>query len=125
MSTETQVQKLMRLLKISEEEALRVIADDKAINQGKRMPWNLSKEQEKQALKYANVTDHKKPVEKVKREREPNLEKREIINEIFAFCQKNGYEMVEIGNKEREITFKIGENNYSLTLTKHRNTKKA
>jgi hypothetical protein len=33
-------------------------------------------------------------------------------------------DLVEIANVEREITFKIGENAYSLTLTLHRKPKK-
>lgn len=65
-----------------------------------------------------------------KRERKPNEEKREIINFLaysLGECDKFGEnfaETVETTNIEREITFKIGENAYSLTLTCHRKPKK-
>lgn len=61
-----------------------------------------------------------------KRERKPNEEKREIIQDLNGFlvnhCQ-DYISLVEIANVEREITFKIGENVYSLTLTCHRKPK--
>ena len=38
---EAQVRKMMYLLKISEEEAKQLIADDKAIDQGKKMDFDL------------------------------------------------------------------------------------
>lgn len=64
---------------------------------------------------------------KKKRERKPNEEKREIIQDLNGFlvnhCQ-DYITSVEISNVEREITFKIGENCYSLTLTCHRKPKK-
>ncbi len=41
---EKQVEKLMRLLNISEEEALQVIADDKAIDKGEKL-FEQTKEQ--------------------------------------------------------------------------------
>jgi hypothetical protein len=69
-----------------------------------------------------------------KRERKPNEEKRALIAAI-ASCLEDFHrndeedlvshvDLVEIANVEREITFKIGENAYSLTLTLHRKPKK-
>lgn len=119
-----QVARLMKNLGISEEEALQVIADDKAIDRGERMPFDLSKEEEKQAKKYANVgektvkTARKAPI------RKENATKSQIIAEISAFLSEKGYEMVEITNKERQIAFKVGENDYELTLVQKRKPKK-
>lgn len=119
-----QVAKLMKNLGISEEEALQVIADDKAIDRGERMNFDLSKEEEKAAKKYANVgektvkTPRKAPV------RKENTTKSAIIAEISAFLSEKGYEMVEITNKERQIAFKVGENDYELTLVQKRKPKK-
>lgn len=69
-----------------------------------------------------------------KRERKPNEEKRGIIEALFYAmcdfhhaeeeCVASHVEEVETVNPEREITFKIGENCYSLTLTCHRKPKK-
>lgn len=62
-----------------------------------------------------------------KRERKPNEEKRLIITELWHFLVTNaqiGAENAEAVNPEREITFKVGENDYSVTLTCHRKPKK-
>jgi hypothetical protein len=37
---------------------------------------------------------------------------------------EKGYEMVEITNKERQIAFKVGENDYEFTLVQKRKPKK-
>jgi hypothetical protein len=37
---------------------------------------------------------------------------------------ENGYEMVNITNAERQIAFKIGENDFELTLVQKRKSKK-
>ena len=52
---ESQVERIMRNLKCSKEEAEQIIADDKAIDRGERMAFDLSPEAEKQAKKYANT----------------------------------------------------------------------
>lgn len=62
-----------------------------------------------------------------KRERKPNEEKRLIITELWHFLVTNAQicaENAEAVNPEREITFKVGENDYSVTLTCHRKPKK-
>lgn len=68
-----------------------------------------------------------------KRERKPNDEKRSLISEIASRMESFHYmeeenpasnvDFVKIVNPEREITFKVGENVYSLTLTCHRKPK--
>ena len=94
------------------------------------------KEMEKQAKENTKHRAHKAPANysldgKPKRPRKPNEEKREIINYLshsLGECDKfdeNFAENVQIVNPEREITFKIGEKCYSLTLTLHRPPKNA
>lgn len=119
-----QIEKLMKLLKISEEEAIQLVADDKAIDRGERMSFDLSKEQEKQAKKYTNVGEKTKKTERKAPVRKENATKSTIIAEISAFLAEKGYEMVEITNKERQIAFKVGENDYELTLVQKRKAKK-
>ena len=90
------------------------------------------KEMEKQAKENAKHIARKAPADyslegKKKRERKPNEEKRQIINSLCDFIRENdefSVESTEIVNPEREITFKIGEKCYSLTLTLHRPPKK-
>lgn len=130
MATETQVHKLMRILGISEEEALQVIADDKAIDRGERMPFDLPIELEKEAKKLANVTTRKAPTvynfDTSKKKRKENPTKSGIISEIAKFLEEkseNACENVKITNAERQISFTIGENSYEFTLVQKRKPK--
>lgn len=117
------VVKLMKALNITEEEALQVIADDKAIDRGERMSFDLSKEDEKKAKKYANVGEKTVKSAKKAPNRKKNDTKATIISQIAEFLGENveiSAENVEIVNAERQISFKIGENSFSVTLTQHR-----
>ena len=120
---ETQKEKLMRLLDITEAEAEDIIATDKAIDKGERVYFDLDLETEKQAKKMVNVETHKKADAKVPRTRKENPTKATIISEISAFLIENGYESIEITNKERQIAFKVGEDLFELTLVQKRKKK--
>ena len=120
---ESQVERIMRNLKCSKEEAEQIIADDKAIDRGERMAFDLSPEAEKQAKKYANTGTRQTSGQKTERKRKENPTKATIIAEIAKFLAENGYEMVNVTNKERQIAFKVGENDYELTLVQKRNPK--
>lgn len=121
---ETQVEKLMRLLKCTKEEAEEMVACDKAIDRGERVYFDLDPQAEKQAKKYANTGTRKTSGEKTERKRKENPTKATIISEIAQFLEEKGYEMVEITNKERQIAFKVGENDYEFTLVQKRKPKK-
>lgn len=119
---ETQVEKLMRLLQCSKEEAEQIIADDKAIDRGERMAFDLDPKAEKEAKKMANTGTRK--TTKTTRTRKENPTKAHAIAEIAQFLTENDYEMVNITNAERQIAFKIGENDFELTLVQKRKSKK-
>ena len=128
MAKETQKEKIMRILKCSAEEAEEIIQADKAIDRGERMPFDLSKEEEKAAIKYANTGERKAPTvyNFTTRERKANPTKGAIIAEIAKFLtenSENSCENVEITNKERQIAFSISDNRYELTLVQKRNPK--
>lgn len=55
--------------------------------------------------------------------RKKDEEKVEIVQKIAEFMQ-TFVQNAEIVNEGQKISFEIGENSYSLTLTKHRNAKK-
>ena len=121
-------QKIMSLLNCSEEEAEDVLKWDKVIDQGGRTPYDLDPQAEKEAKKYANSREKKKPTvyDFKKRERKANPTKGAIIAEIAKFLEENSEnacENVTITNKERQITFKIGENDYEFTLVQKRKPK--
>ena len=122
---EKRINEIVDLLGCSIAEAKQVIADDKAIDKGERLPFDLSKEDEKKALKYANVKEHKKPMvlNLQKRERKADTTKEGVIEQISQFLIENGYENVEITNKSKLIAFKIGEDNYEFNLIRKRKPK--
>lgn len=123
---EAEIKRMMDTLKISREEAIDLIKDDEAIDKGEKL-FELTPEQKKNA-KAATITTSAKPVRKnVKRERKPDLIKRELISTIAqnidrAWLEDFNHEVgqVRIVNPEKEITFTVGEDLYSVTLTKHR-----
>ena len=116
-----------RKLGMSEEEIKAMLDEDKRIDRGEVMDWDLSPEEHKKAMKYANSDEkkRKKPAEtdNTGKKRKENPTKEGIISKIFTFlCGLDEFsvENVEILNKERKVMFKIGEDWYSFTLTKHR-----
>jgi hypothetical protein len=85
------------------------------------MSFDLSADAEKVAKKYTKTGTRSTDGAKIERKRKENPTKGAIIAEIAQFLAENGYESVEITNKERQIAFKIGENAYELTLVqKHK-----
>ena len=122
---EKQIQALMKL-GLSREEALQTLADDKDIDQGKPKDFDLTAEQLKNAKQYTKVGTRKTSSTPTKRERKENPTKALIIAELFKFLGENAEisaEILEILNKERQIFFKCGENDYELTLTQKRKPK--
>lgn len=121
---ESQIERIMNGLRCSREEAEQILADDKAIDRGERMSFDLDKETEKQAKKWANTGTRQTTSEKTERKRKENPTKATIIAEIANFLTEKGYEKVEITNKERQIALKVGENAFELTLIQKRQPKK-
>ena len=124
---EAQVRKMMYLLKISEEEAKQLIADDKAIDQGKKMDFDLPPDKLKIAREYTKSGTRKAPTvynfDTSERKRKENPTKASIIAELAKFLQEaseNDCKEVNITNKERQIAFAIGDTRYELTLVQKR-----
>lgn len=119
------VDEIVDLLGCSIKEAEQILKDDAAINKGERMPFDMSKEDERKALKFANVKEHKKPMvlNLQKRERKADTTKEGVIQQIFDFLVENGYENCEILNKSKLISFKIGDDTYEFNLIRKRKPK--
>ena len=123
---EKRVEEIVDLLGCSIAEAEDILIADKKIDKGEKVDFGLTKEEEKRALKYANVKEHKKPaVYKFdKRERKADTTKEGVIEQIAQFLIENGYENVEILNKSKLIGFKIAEDSYEFNLIRKRKPKK-
>ena len=103
----------------TKEELAEMAEYDKLVDKGIDL-YPLTKEQEK-ASKEVRQT-HTGVYKFTKRERKPNLTKQEIIANLAEFLTEK-VENLEILNKERQISFKLGENSYELTLIQKRKPK--
>lgn len=123
---ETQVAKIMRLLNISEEEALQVIADDKAIDKGEKL-FEQTKEQKAITKQMTATGTRKTPTvynfDTTKRERKKDGTKEEFIANLAEYLQTS-VENVQILNPSKLISFTIGEDTFELDLKRKRATKK-
>lgn len=132
--TETQIKKMMDTLKISREEAIDLIREDEEIDKMtmSEVDNDLTAEQKK-AKKDATKTTgdkRKRNYTFTKRERKPDEVKREIIATIAqnldrACCGEDLSHPtnIQIVKPEKEITFSLFGDEYSVTLTKHRKPK--
>lgn len=110
---EDKIQKLMKSLSISREEALEVIEADKAIDKGEKL-FELDPELEKGAKK-ARQADRKTTT--VKRERKANPTKADLVKCMTDALTEAGFaESLEITNGEREFLFTFGGTKYKVTL---------
>lgn len=119
------VDELVETLGCSIAEAKQIVEDDRKIDKGERVDFDLSKEDEKKALKMANVREHKKPMvlNLTKRERKADTTKEGVIQAIYDFLVENGYANVEITNKSKLISFQIADDTYELDLKRKRKPK--
>lgn len=111
-----QVEKLMKALDITEEEALQVIADDKRIDKGEKL-FELDPELEKGAKKARQAERKPAAYKFQKRERKPNEEKRELIEILRTALVENGAMDIEVTNIERELNFHYGEKKFKVVLS--------
>lgn len=106
------------------EEAIQMLADDKAIDQGQRMEFDLSPEEEK-AIKKAYVNSTEKTLKKP-RNRKEDAVKRAFIAEIAQFMVENwekNIKDVSIINPERIISFGFGDEKYEIIIQKKNKSK--
>ena len=115
-----QIQKLMKTLGLTEQEARELLADDAKVDKGQKMDFDLTPEQEKNAKK-ARATGTKKPTayKFENRKRKENPEKRDILKAVFELAE-DCWDNAELVNPERQVDFHLNGNHYSLTLTCHR-----
>ena len=118
-----QIQKMMKTLGLTEQEARELLADDAKIDKGQKMAFDLTPEQEKNAKK-ARATGSKKPTayKFEKRKRKENTEKRDILKALFELAE-DCWDNAELVNPERQVDFHLNGNHYSITLTCHRPAK--
>lgn len=115
---ENQVEKIMKALGCTREEAEQVIEDDKAIDKGEKL-FQLTEEQEKASKKARGIgtkTQSNKP--RVKREKKTDNDKAMLIETIKqALMDVDGVTNIEITNSEREMTLTCNERKFKIVLS--------
>lgn len=115
---EQQIQKLMKNLEISREEALDIIASDKAIDKGEKL-FELTAEQKK-AEKQARITTRTKVDaygKKTTREKKVNNDKIFLIDCLMKALADGGCQVGEVANQEREFEFTYKETKYKIVMS--------
>ena len=110
-----QLENLLRL-GLSEAEAKQVLEDDKRIDRGEKMDFDLNEQQTKETRKYRQA-DKKPFVPNLKpRERKPNEAKRAIMKTLIDAVSSLTDE-VEITNPERQIDFTVDGTRYRIVFS--------
>ena len=112
----------MEKLGLTSEEIQELIKSDLEIDRGKKMSFDLTPEQTKVAKELTRVGT-KTVYNFTKKTHKKNEIKANLIEKLADFMKKNA-ENVEIINAERQISFKINENTYELTLIQKRKLEK-
>ena len=126
----TDTERLNRIKQVfpDEQEAQDILAYDKAVEAGEKTKYDLPPDKLKAAQKFAHAGTRKAPTayKFTKRERKPNATKGGLIAELADFLEKHSnfdISNVAITNKERQVAFTVGEDNFELTLVQKRKPK--
>ena len=118
--TEKLIAKHMNLLKISRDEAIQLIEDDKRIDKGEKL-FSLTPEQEKASKKARSAGRKPKTTvykfDTTKRKKPENKNKSDLISVITCALTEHGAENLELINPEREFTFTMDGTKYKIVLS--------
>lgn len=114
-----QVELLMKCLDITEQEAIQVLNDDKAIDKGEKL-FEQTAEQKANSKKYTKVgiKTNKKPDNVTDKPKKIDKNKLDTFDLFVNFAKENG--TVEIVKENAEFTVLINEQKYRIKLTKAR-----
>lgn len=119
MNKEQTIEQYMKSLDISREEAEQLWEDDQADYIGEEGEEMTAKA--KQIRRYEQA---EKPRAKATKEKKLDDEKVAIIDFLWGCMLNNTHimelENISIANPQKEITFTVGGNEYSISLIKHR-----
>ena len=118
--TEKLIAKHMNLLKISRDEAIQLIEDDKRIDKGEKL-FSLTPEQEKASKKARSAGRKPKTTvykfDTTKRKKPENKNKSDLISVITSALTEYGAENLELINPEREFTCTMDGTKYKIVLS--------
>ena len=117
---DSQIERIMKNLRCSRAEAEEILAEDKKIDRGERVDFDLSAEEHKKAMKNANAGTRTTKEGQTARKPKENPTKEGVITAVANFLTENGYNSVEITNKTRQIAFILNDKKYEWTLIEKR-----
>ena len=112
--TEKEILHAMKTLDLTREEAIEMLREDEEIDRGGN-PHPLTAEQEK-ASKAARIVSTGPRTTPVKRERKPNMAKRDII-QVLDEALTDIADNVTVTNIERQIDFELDGVRYRVVLS--------
>ena len=115
---ETEIQKMMKNLDISREEAIQLLQDD-----ADDVSVELTPDQQK-VVKKMTQGDRKKESAPRKRERKVDETKKRLLNDFRVLVEGLGGQTISV-KSETELEFWLDGASYNLKLVKHREKKKA
>lgn len=112
------IQKHMKTLDITREEAEQLIADDEAIDKGAKL-FELDKEAEKASKKARAVgTKTTTPSTKKPREKKADNDKQMLMNTLQSALETLGsVDRIEVTNAEREMIFYCNDRKFKVVLS--------
>lgn len=110
-----QVNNLMRVLGLTEQEALQVLEDDKRIDRGEKL-FELTEEQ-KANEKKARLTGERVATKPTKRERKADTQKQDIITVLSDAIVNTFGVYVGVSNCEREFSFELDGKRFKVVLS--------
>ena len=121
---DAEIEKSMKVLKISKEEAIEMWLDDEGYTENEEQEMLTQKVKDNKIMATIHSAKSEKTEKKtVKRERKEDPEKEMIIQKIAEILPEFA-ENVTITNIGKLISFKIGENDYEIDLKRKRKPKK-
>lgn len=112
---ETKVEKLMRVLNLTEEQALEVIECDKRIDRGEKL-FEFTEDQ-KVAEKQARLTGERKSTKTTKREKKVDNQKQNVIATMVGSIINVFGVRVDVANEEREFEFELNDRKFKVVLS--------
>ena len=113
---EEKIKTLMESLKITREEAIQVIEDDKRIDKGEKL-FELPDEL-KAGAKKARSTGTRKTTSTTKREKKVNNEKKNLIEVMRSAVEDEEMtESIVVNNDEREFIFVYNGTKYKVVMS--------
>lgn len=115
MPSTDQKHRIMNALGCDEQTAEMLMADDKAIDRGKKMDFDLPPDK----LKNTKHRGHKAPVvyNHTPRERKADADKRFLIKLLTEVLTNNAIAEVNVTNPERQIDFIVNDRKFRIVLS--------